>query len=107
MDGYVRSFMAAGGSLVMLAKGNRSVEVTEACREFGGFSLGTIGGAAPPAPLAVSHFTVRLNTPSQPSPGGFLLNSAIRRRNTSLVSSLNSLLSAAKALSARSHFCLR
>jgi fumarate hydratase class I len=30
----------------MLAKGNRSVEVTEACREFGGFSLGTIGGAA-------------------------------------------------------------
>ena len=46
MDGYVRSFMSAGGSLVMLAKGNRSAEVTEACREFGGFSLGTIGGAA-------------------------------------------------------------
>lgn len=46
MDGYVRSFMAAGGSLVMLAKGNRSKEVTAACREFGGFSLGTIGGAA-------------------------------------------------------------
>ena len=46
MDGYVRSFMTAGGSLVMLAKGNRSAEVTAACREFGGFSLGTIGGAA-------------------------------------------------------------
>ena len=46
MDGYVRSFMAAGGSLVMLAKGNRSTEVMEACRDFGGFSLGTIGGAA-------------------------------------------------------------
>jgi fumarate hydratase class I len=46
MDAYVRSFMAAGGSFVMLAKGNRSAEVTAACREFGGFSLGTIGGAA-------------------------------------------------------------
>ena len=46
MDGYVRSFMTAGGSLVMLAKGNRSAQVTEACRKFGGFSLGTIGGAA-------------------------------------------------------------
>jgi fumarate hydratase, class I len=46
MDPYVRSFMAAGGSLVMLAKGNRSKAVVDACREFGGFSLGTIGGAA-------------------------------------------------------------
>lgn len=46
MDPYVRSFMAAGGSLVMLAKGNRSKDVVAACREFGGFSLGTIGGAA-------------------------------------------------------------
>jgi fumarate hydratase, class I len=46
MDPYVRSFMAAGGSLVMLAKGNRSAKVVEACKEFGGFCLGTIGGAA-------------------------------------------------------------
>jgi fumarate hydratase class I len=46
MDAYVRSFMAAGGSLVMIAKGNRSADVTAACWEFGGFSLGTIGGAA-------------------------------------------------------------
>jgi fumarate hydratase class I len=46
MDPYVRSFVAAGGSLVMLAKGNRSKDVVAACRDFGGFSLGTIGGAA-------------------------------------------------------------
>jgi len=46
MDPYVRSFMAAGGSLVMIAKGNRSAGVVAACKEFGGFSLGTIGGAA-------------------------------------------------------------
>ena len=45
MDPYVRSFMAEGGSLVMLAKGNRSAQVVAACREFGGFFLGTIGGA--------------------------------------------------------------
>ena len=45
MDPYVRSFMAAGGSLVMMAKGNRSAQVVAACREFGGFFLGTIGGA--------------------------------------------------------------
>jgi fumarate hydratase class I len=45
MDPYVRSFMAAGASLVMLAKGNRTEQVVAACREFGGFSLGTIGGA--------------------------------------------------------------
>jgi len=46
MDPYVRSFMAAGASLVMLAKGNRSPGVVDACRDYGGFSLGTIGGAA-------------------------------------------------------------
>jgi fumarate hydratase class I len=45
MDPYVRSFMAAGGSLVMMAKGNRSAQVVAACREFRGFFLGTIGGA--------------------------------------------------------------
>jgi fumarate hydratase, class I len=46
MDSYVDSFQAAGGSLVMLAKGNRSASVTEACRKHGGFYLGSIGGAA-------------------------------------------------------------
>jgi fumarate hydratase class I len=46
MDGYLAAFMKAGASLVTLAKGNRSPAVTEACRKFGGFYLGTIGGAA-------------------------------------------------------------
>jgi fumarate hydratase, class I len=46
MDSYVRTFQAAGGSYVMLAKGNRSRGVTESCREHGGFYLGSIGGPA-------------------------------------------------------------
>ena len=46
MDSYVERFQAAGGSLVMLAKGNRSAAVTEACKTHGGFYLGSIGGAA-------------------------------------------------------------
>ncbi len=46
MDPYVDGFMARGGSLVMLAKGNRAESVTESCRKHGGFYLGTIGGAA-------------------------------------------------------------
>jgi fumarate hydratase class I len=46
MDSYVDQFQAAGGSLVMLAKGNRSPAVTKACQEHGGFYLGSIGGAA-------------------------------------------------------------
>ena len=46
MDSYVDQFQAAGGSLVMLAKGNRSPKVTEACHQHGGFYLGSIGGAA-------------------------------------------------------------
>ena len=46
MDSYVDQFQAAGGSLVMLAKGNRSKAVTEACQKHGGFYLGSIGGAA-------------------------------------------------------------
>src|SRR5690606_27404536 len=44
MDAYVEQFQAAGGSLVMLAKGNRSRQVTEACKTYGGFYLGSIGG---------------------------------------------------------------
>jgi fumarate hydratase, class I len=46
MDSYVAQFQAAGGSHVMLAKGNRSTRVTEACKEHGGFYLGSIGGPA-------------------------------------------------------------
>jgi fumarate hydratase class I len=46
MDSYVERFQATGGSLVMLAKGNRSAAVTEACKRHGGFYLGSIGGAA-------------------------------------------------------------
>jgi fumarate hydratase, class I len=46
MDSYVDQFQAAGGSLVMLAKGNRSPAVTAACKAHGGFYLGSIGGAA-------------------------------------------------------------
>ncbi|MGW8811801.1 fumarate hydratase [Gordonia terrae] len=46
MDSYVEQFQAAGGSMVMLAKGNRSKQVTEACGSHGGFYLGSIGGPA-------------------------------------------------------------
>ena len=46
MDSYVEQFQAAGGSLVMLAKGNRSKVVTDACKTHGGFYLGSIGGPA-------------------------------------------------------------
>ena len=46
MDSYVGEFQAAGGSFVMLAKGNRSRQVTEACKTYGGFYLGSIGGPA-------------------------------------------------------------
>src|SRR5438132_97481 len=46
MDSFVDQFQAAGGSMVMLAKGNRAVAVREACKEHGGFYLGSIGGAA-------------------------------------------------------------
>ncbi len=46
MDAYVDAFQASGGSMVMLAKGNRSAQVTEACKKHGGFYLGSIGGPA-------------------------------------------------------------
>ena len=46
MDSYVEQFQAAGGSMVMIAKGNRSKAVTEACKKHGGFHLGSIGGVA-------------------------------------------------------------
>jgi fumarate hydratase class I len=46
MDSYVDPFQAQGGSMVMLAKGNRSAQVTNACKKHGGFYLGSIGGPA-------------------------------------------------------------
>ena len=55
MDSYVELFQSHGGSLVMLAKGNRSHQVTEACARYGGFYLGSIGG--PAARLADNSIT--------------------------------------------------
>ncbi len=55
MDPYVDEFMANGGSLVMIAKGNRTQDVTDACKKHGGFYLGTIGGVA--AVLSQSSIT--------------------------------------------------
>ncbi|MFA6701258.1 MAG: fumarate hydratase [Dysgonamonadaceae bacterium] len=46
MDSYVDLFQSHGGSLIMLAKGNRSQQVTDACKKYGGFYLGSIGGPA-------------------------------------------------------------
>ncbi len=53
MDSYVEQFQAAGGSMVMLAKGNRSKQVTDSCEQHGGFYLGSIGG--PAARLALDN----------------------------------------------------
>ena len=55
MDSYVEQFQAAGGSFIMLAKGNRSKQVTDACNTHGGFYLGSIGG--PAARLAQDNIT--------------------------------------------------
>ena len=55
MDSYVETFQKAGGSMVMLAKGNRSNQVTDSCKKFGGFYLGSIGG--PAAILATNNIT--------------------------------------------------
>ena len=46
MDSYVEQFQSLGGSLIMLAKGNRSKQVTDSCKKFGGFYLGSVGGPA-------------------------------------------------------------
>ena len=46
MDSYVQQFQALGGSMIMLAKGNRSVQVAQSCKKYGGFYLGSIGGPA-------------------------------------------------------------
>ena len=55
MDSYVDLFQRNGGSLVMLAKGNRSKAVTDACKEHGGFYLGSIGGPAARARQGLHH----------------------------------------------------
>jgi fumarate hydratase class I len=55
MDGYVDLFQSLGGSMIMLAKGNRSKAVTDACKKHGGFYLGSIGG--PAAILAQDNIT--------------------------------------------------
>ncbi len=66
MDAYVDQFQAAGGSMVMLAKGNRSPAVREACKKHGGFYLGSIGGAA--ANLA-EHCIKKVETVEYPELG--------------------------------------
>jgi fumarate hydratase class I len=55
MDPYVGPFQAAGGSMVMIAKGNRSRQVTDACKQHGGFYLGSIGGQA----AVLAHDNIR------------------------------------------------
>lgn len=55
MDPYVDEFQAVGGSMIMLAKGNRSQAVTDACKKYGGFYLGSVGG--PAAILAQDNIT--------------------------------------------------
>ncbi len=55
MDSYVNLFQSQGGSMIMIAKGNRSQAVTDACKQHGGFYLGSIGG--PAAILAQDHIT--------------------------------------------------
>src|SRR5690606_28593830 len=59
MDGYVDGFMAEGGSLVMLAKGNRSRAVRDACAKHGGFYLGSVGG---PAAVLAKENIVKVET---------------------------------------------
>ena len=46
MDSYVERFQKEGGSMIMLSKGNRSKQVRDSCKKYGGFYLGSIGGAA-------------------------------------------------------------
>ncbi len=66
MDSFVADFQAAGGSMVMLAKGNRSPAVREACKKYGGFYLASIGGAA--ANLA-EHCIKKVETVEYPELG--------------------------------------
>ena len=71
MDSYVDQFQAAGGSMVMLAKGNRSKEVTAACKKHGGFYLGSIGG---PAAILAQNCIKKVELIEYPELGGRKLN---------------------------------
>jgi len=66
MDSYVAEFQAAGGSLVMLAKGNRSKAVRDACKTYGGFYLGSIGG---PAAVLAEHNITKVEVLEYPELG--------------------------------------
>ena len=55
MDSYIDQFQAAGGSMISLAKGNRSAQVREACKKHGGFYLASIGGRRPSSPSNASR----------------------------------------------------
>ncbi|HXH11256.1 MAG TPA: fumarate hydratase [Alphaproteobacteria bacterium] len=66
MDSYVDLFQRHGGSMVMLAKGNRSPQVREACRKYGGFYLGSIGG---PAARLAEHSIKKVETIEYPELG--------------------------------------
>ncbi len=66
MDSYVELFQSRGGSLVMLAKGNRSRQVTDACKQHGGFYLGSIGG---PAARLAEHSIKRVEVQEYPELG--------------------------------------
>jgi fumarate hydratase class I len=66
MDSYVELFQEQGGSMVMLAKGNRSQQVRDACRKYGGFYLGSIGG---PAARLAEHSIKRVEVLEYPELG--------------------------------------
>ena len=66
MDSYVELFQSHGGSMVMLAKGNRSAQVTDACQRHGGFYLGSIGG---PAARLADHSIKRVDVLEYPELG--------------------------------------
>jgi fumarate hydratase class I len=66
MDSYVELFQSRGGSMVMLAKGNRSAQVAESCRRYGGFYLGSIGG---PAARLAEHSIKRVEVQEYPELG--------------------------------------
>ena len=64
MDFYVDQFQAAGGSMISLAKGNRSAQVRDACKKYGGFYLASIGGSRPTSPNIASRKSRCRNIPS-------------------------------------------
>lgn len=70
MDSYVGPFMSEGGSMISLAKGNRSKQVTKACKKHGGFYLGSIGGpAAILAQNCIKQVDARVRRPRRVSRG--------------------------------------